>query len=122
MNALRWIFILPLCFLISIIFSYVNTFFVGFFIDPDSKIWKTIFEIFFNWTQGYFFVSAAFVIAPKFKIQTTLIFLILWTLFVIISTKLLILNNLEHLPLFDCIILIMGGLSAYLSIKFEKKY
>lgn len=119
MNTIRWIFLLPISILSSIIFPYfyqkiaelfvsVNTFTDSFFLNGTN---------FF--LQGIFFIVPAYFIAPKFKIQTLKIFLILWIFIVVFGDYYLYHTNRENVGVLNSIIRIVGALLAYVNITLE---
>jgi hypothetical protein len=71
--------------------------------------------------QGLLFIVPAYFIAPKYKIQTLKIFLILWILVVVFSEYYLHSTIIGNVGIWNSILRIIGASLAYLNITLEHK-
>lgn len=71
--------------------------------------------------QGILFIVPVYFIAPKFKIQTLKIFLILWILVVVFGDYYLYSTNRENIGIWNTLLRIIGASLAYINITLEHK-
>lgn len=121
MNILRWILVLPISIICSIIFPYLYQIIIEFIIDKETFAGS----FFLNGTnfflQGIFFIVPAYLIVPKFKIQTLKLLLVIWVLFIFFGESYLYNKNLENTGVWNSILRVIGALLAYFNIILKHK-
>jgi hypothetical protein len=121
MNILRWILVLPISVISSIIFPYLYQIIIEFFIDKETFAGSFFLNGANFLIQGIFFIVPAYLIAPKFKKHTLTIMLFIWILIVVIGDYYLYSNNRENISIWNSILRIIGAVLAYINIKLSEK-
>lgn len=121
MNILRWLLILPVSILCSIIFPYLYQQIAELFVSKNTFADSYLLNGTNFFLQGILFIVPAYFVAPKFKIQTLKIFLILWILIVVFGDYYLYSTNRENVGVWNSLLRIFGALLAYLNIILEHK-
>ncbi|MFT5760923.1 MAG: hypothetical protein ACI8WA_000024 [Polaribacter sp.] len=121
MNILRWILVLPVSIICSIIFPYLYQQLVQLFLSSNTFANSFLLNGSLFLLQGLFFIVPVYLIAPKFKIQTLNIFLIIWVLIVIVGDYYLFSTNRENVGIWNSVLRIIGAFLCYINIKLSEK-
>ncbi|OAB29810.1 hypothetical protein SAMN05444395_107183 [Flavobacterium fryxellicola] len=121
MNILRWLLLLPISILCSIIFPYLYKQIVELFVSENTFADSYLLNGANFFLQGTLFIVSTYFIAPKFKIQTLKIFLILWFLTVVFGDYYLYSTHRENIGIWNSLLRIIGALLAYINITLEHK-
>lgn len=121
MNILRWIFLLPIAILCSIIFPYLFQQLVEIFVSKNTFADTFILNGSYFFLQGIFFIVPTYFIVPKYKIQTLKVFLIIWLLVVVLGDYYLYITKRENVGIWNSILRVLGALMACLNIILEHK-
>jgi hypothetical protein len=121
MNILRWLLILPISILCSIIFPYLYQQIAEIFVSKNTFEESYLLNGANFFLQGILFIVPAYFVAPKFKIQTLKILLILWSIVVVVGDYYLYSTTRENIGIWNSILRIIGASLAYLNITLEHK-